>query len=67
MIRLTFDDGSDLVIPGGEWRSVRKGGMTGVARVRTLAVGDAIVGEDGSLTTIVGVATVDCDSLHASR
>jgi hypothetical protein len=58
MVKLTFDDGSVTVIRACEWRSVRRNGVTGVARVRTLATGDAIVGEAG-LTTIVGIEEVD--------
>lgn len=52
MRKLIFDDGSSEVVKGGEWRSVRKGSLMGVARVRTLSAGDAIVVEDGEKTIV---------------
>ncbi len=57
MVRLTFDDGSVTIIRACEWRSVRRDGINGVARVRTLHAGDAIVTEQG-LTTIIGIESV---------
>jgi hypothetical protein len=58
IISITFDDGSSHQYIDRCFRSVRRQGLTGIGRIRTLSCGDAIM-RDGCYREIVDIRIVD--------